>query len=292
MYFALYVAGIALFITSLVAYALYTTAAVPLWVSIPCSLLISYWTFRRLTRKDRLRKKLHSTPFPQKWRTILQDYVHFYRHLPDAQKPTFEKEIQVFIAEKRITGINTTITDTDKVLVAASAMIPVFGFSTWEYPNLTEVLLYPNSFNHDFETAGEDRSISGMVGNGFMNGKMILSKPDLYYGFKHPENKQHVGVHEFVHLLDMTDGAVDGIPEAFLDKQYVMPWIKMMHQEITKIARRESDIDLYGATHEREFFAVASEYFFQQPDQLKEKHPELYRMLNKVFRQDLASRFK
>lgn len=292
MYFALYVAGIALFIASLVSYGLHTTTSIPLWISIPCSLLISYWVFRRLTRKDRSRRKLRSIPFPQDWRTILQEHVNFYRRLPEEQKQVFEKEVLTFIAEKRITGIDTPITDTDKVLVAASAVIPIFGFSAWEYPNLTEILLYPNSFNHDFETAGEDRSISGMVGNGFMNGKMILSKPDLYYGFKYPENKMNVGVHEFVHLLDMADGAVDGVPEAFLDKQYIMPWIKMVHQEITKIAKSDSDINFYGATNEREFFAVVSEYFFQRPDLLKEKHPELYRMLNRVFRQDLASRFK
>lgn len=292
MYFALYVSGVALFIASLISYGLFTTSSIPLWISIPCSFLISFGIFRRLTRKDRLRKKLHRVHFPQHWRKILQERVDFYRHLSEEQKQVFEKEVQVFIAEKRITGVDTAVTDTDKILVACSAVIPIFGFPEWEYSNLTEVLLYPNSFNDNFETAGRDRSISGMVGNGFMNGKMILSKPDLYEGFNHPESNHNVGIHEFVHLLDMADGAIDGVPASFLDKQYMIPWIKMVHQEMAKVANRDSDISLYGATSEREFFAVVSEFFFQRPDLFKEKHPELYQMLNRVFQQDLASRFK
>ncbi|MGB0177285.1 MAG: zinc-dependent peptidase, partial [Owenweeksia sp.] len=84
-------------------------------------------------------------------------------------------------------------TEEDKVLVAASAIIPVFGFEEWDYSNLNEVLLYPDTFNPNFETSGKDRTISGMVGWGFMNGTMTLSKPSLHLGFSNKTSKENVG---------------------------------------------------------------------------------------------------
>ena len=122
-----------------------------------------------------------------------------------------------------------------------------------------------------------------MVGNGYMNGQMILSRAALIKGFSNSGGKENTAIHEFVHLLDKSDGATDGIPENLLAHEYVMPWLKMIHQEIGKIEEGRSDINPYAATSEAEFFAVAAEYFFQKPDEFKHKHPELYAMLNQIF---------
>ena len=86
----------------------------------------------------------------------------------------------------------------------------------------------------------------------------------------------------------MTDGDIDGIPEWLLGKKYVLPWLHLMHREIIKIHENDSDINPYGATSQAEFFAVASEYFFEQPEMLKENHPELFFLLDRIFsaRQD------
>lgn len=222
---------------------------------------------------------------------ILEEKVAFYRALDTNEKRRFEEEVTLFLRRTRVTGIGTAIDDTDKLLVAASAVIPVFAFKGWRYHSITEVLVYPNSFNADFETAGNEkgreRLITGMVGTGAMNGTMILSRQALHHGFQNNTDKQNTAVHEFAHLVDKADGAIDGIPENLLDKQYTLPWIKLMAEEIKKIEAGKSDINPYGATNQAEFFAVASEYFFERPQLLQQKHPELYTLLESVYDQNM-----
>ena len=252
-------------------------------------LLGLFMIWRRATRKYRRRKKILSTPFPQEWRKILTGHVIYYNHLPANEKPVFEKDIQVFLAEKRITGIKTSIDDTDRLLVAASAVIPVFRFRGWEYRNLSEVLLYPGSFNQQYET-GAGKTILGMVGTGAMDRMMILSKNALRQGFAIANDKKNVGIHEFIHLVDMSDGVADGLPEVLLQNQYAIPWLNLVEEEMENIFNRKSGINPYGATNKQEFFAVVSEYFFERPHLLKQKHPEIYAMLEKIFRQKATDR--
>ena len=251
-----------------------------------------YSCYQVFTKKYRERLALIKTPFPDQWREILQHYVAFYRTLNKEEKARFETEVQIFLHEKTITGIKTVVDSTTSLLVAASAIIPVFGFPEWEYENLGEVLIYPGPFNKDFETEGEGRTILGMVGTGQMNGIMILSQPALLAGFKINNDKKNVGIHEFVHLLDASDGTYDGIPERFLEHQYVEPWIRVMHEEIERIRAGESSLDAYGGSNPTEFFAVAAEYFFEHPKSLEKDRPQLYLLLSKVFNQDTKNRFK
>ncbi len=113
---------------------------------------------------------------------------------------------------------------------------------------------------------------------------MILSKPALHRGFEDKHSKSNVGIHEFIHLLDKADGEIDGIPEVIMEQQYVIPWLKLMHDEIEEIKSRQSDINPYGATNKAEFFSVASEYFFNRPLLFEKKNPELFELMEKVFR--------
>jgi len=227
--------------------------------------------------------------FNESYRAILLDKVNFYQQLSAANQAIFEKRMLHFLSHVTITGIKTTVEDEDRVFVAASAIIPIFGFPEWEYNNLNEVLLYPDTFSKDFSTASdEEKTVLGMVGNGAMQHMMVLSQPSLRQGFTNRTDKNNTGIHEFVHLLDKTDGAVDGIPENLADKQHLLPWIKRMHENIQQIMANRSDINPYGATNEAEFFAVVSEYFFERPDLLQSKHPELYNLLQTIFRQHLA----
>ena len=122
--------------------------------------------FSYVFRKDKWRKPTES--FPKEWRAILTKKVSFYNALSKEEMIHFETRVHEFILNHRITGISTDIDITDQVLVAASAIIPVFRFPHWKYANLYEVLIYPNPFNDNFETAGKERSILGMVGTGYM----------------------------------------------------------------------------------------------------------------------------
>lgn len=226
--------------------------------------------------------------FKVEWRVILIEKISFYNGLTPVNKTRFETEVLYFLNTVRITGVNISVDDTDKLLVAASAIIPIFAFKNWRYTNITEVLLYSSSFNEQYETTGNDRKILGMVGDGFMNGSMLLSKPALHLGFANETDKHNTAIHEFVHLIDKSDGATDGIPENLLHKQYVLPWINLMAEKIAEINTGKSDINPYGGTSKAEFFAVVSEYFFERPQLLKTKHPQLYALLKHMFKTDVA----
>lgn len=233
------------------------------------------------------RKRVKVTdPVPPLLRQTLQQRVPFYRQLNESEKSAFEERVAGFLSQVRITGVKTRIEDIDRTLIAASAIIPIFNFPGWEYRNLHEVLLYPDSFDYEYKQEGDGRHILGMVGSGAMNHVMILSQFELRQAFINETGKSNTALHEFVHLLDKTDGEIDGIPEALMDKKYIVPWLQLMQEGIKNIYNNRSDINPYGATNQAEFLAVAAEYFFERPDLLKEKHPELYLMLEQMFAGD------
>jgi len=215
---------------------------------------------------------------------LLNSEVGFYQNLSQVEKTNFERRVIEFLKEVHIEGVGTQITELDRVLIASSAIIPVFGFAGWKYKNLSNVILYPNTFNKEFQFEGNsNRNILGMVGGGFMNGQMLLSRAALYNGFSKSLGQENAAIHEFVHLLDKSDGETDGIPENLMAHEYSIPWLKMMQEEMNKIERGKSDINPYALTNEAEFFAVTSEYFFSKPEKFQDKHPELYEQLSRIF---------
>lgn len=223
-------------------------------------------------------------PGLQTEKQLLQQHVLFYQGLSAEEKARFEEGLRKFLEKVHITGIKTTVEDLDSVFVAAAAIIPIFAFKDWEYQNIHEVLLYPGSFNEDFQLTGDGRTTIGMVGNGPMQNTMILSQQDLRNGFLNQSDKSNTAIHEFVHLVDEADGDTDGLPEALLQHPYVLPWLQHIHQEIEQIKAGKSDINPYGAISEAEFLAVAAEYFFERPQLMEEKHPALFGMLQKIFK--------
>ena len=248
-------------------------------------ILAVFYTVKFLQKK----KVTVTDPVPPLLKNILEERVPFYQQLTKVKQTEFEERAAHFLMQVKITGVKTVVEETDRVLIAASAIIPIFNFAGWEYKNLHEVLLYPDSFSHEFEQQGGERNILGMVGSGAMNHVMILSQFELRQSFSNESGKNNTAIHEFVHLLDKTDGEIDGVPESLLDRQYIKPWLQLMQQKIQEICDDRSDINPYGASNEAEFFAVASEYFFERPDLLKEKHPELYELLLKTFHPALAT---
>jgi Mlc titration factor MtfA (ptsG expression regulator) len=246
-------------------------------------LIALYFIFRKRTRKVD-----SNLLIGEQEREILEENVSFYQRLEKDARLSFEGMIDAFLADVRIEGVGVVLEPLDRLLVACSAVIPVFGFGNWKYQNLSTVLLYPDTFNKDFQFEGGDRNILGMVGTGYMNGQMVLSRSALRQGFSTSSGKENTAIHEFVHLLDKSDGSTDGIPENLMAHQYVIPWVKLIHQEMLKIKQGNSDINPYAITNEAEFFAVVSEYFFEEPKELKEKHPKLYELLSNTFSQHPA----
>lgn len=178
-----------------------------------------------LWQKGRGKQVAH---MPATWKEVLDSKVLFYHNLPVDQKTRFEWDVMRFLSRVRISGVQTDVDITDKLLVASSAAIPVFGFPHWDYTFLHEVLLYPSAFDTNFNINNRDEVVTGMVGSGTMEGKMILSKPALHAGFANSTDKQNVGVHEFIHLLDKEDGSVDGIPATLAAHPHAIPWLKLV----------------------------------------------------------------
>ncbi|MCX2743756.1 zinc-dependent peptidase [Mangrovivirga sp. M17] len=257
------------------------------FVSFGVLLLFVYYTYNQFT-KNKKSKKIKT--FPAEWRILLNQHVSFYNSLSKEEKGRFENKILEFLDACRITGIKTSVDPLDKILIASSAVIPIFQFPDWQYTNLNEILLYPSHFNHKFETTGEDRRILGMVGNGYMEGKMILSKEALRRGFQNETDKKNTAIHEFIHLIDKADGVIDGVPNIIFEKQYIIPWLDLINKKIEEIYNGNSDINPYGGTNQAEFFSVICEYFFERPKLLESKHPELYSQLEKIFKHDMTSR--
>ena len=221
------------------------------------------------------------------WTVFMNETVAFYRNLDQADKNLFEERARLFLETTPVEAGQFEVTDQDRLLVAASAVIPVWGFPDWHYFNVSKVILLPASFNEKFECGQPDSVITGMVGTGPMSGKLALSKPALHLGFMNSNDKHNVGIHEFVHLVDMSDGDCDGFPERLKKHAYSIPWFELVEEKITDIDRKRSNIRDYGATNKAEFLAVASEYFFERPKLMASKHPKLFQALSELYQQDV-----
>jgi Mlc titration factor MtfA (ptsG expression regulator) len=250
-------------------------------------LLLSSGLYWFLRRKCRRRLAVTQRPFSAVWEAILRSRVAFYQGLDEAGKTRFRKLVQIFLAEVQITGVRTDVDETIRILVAASAIIPIFGFQDWEYHRLSEVLVYPASFNQEYQSEGQDeRNILGLTGLGHLTGVMILSKPALLSGFSGNSDKENVGIHEFAHVIEQEE-ASHGLPKE-VRPDIVREWVAYVGRELAHPQANQAHINKYGYTNEHEFFAVLTEYFFKSPEVLEQQDPILYKMLREMFHQDPA----
>ncbi|UXP31818.1 M90 family metallopeptidase [Reichenbachiella agarivorans] len=269
--------GIAIFVSLIVVIGVWRGTIDTLWLTVVAMVLVGLGY--NLIAKNRTML----VAFDPIWRNVLMDKVKFYVELDESGRQEFEKRIVQFFSAIRVSGVDFAMDDECRLLVASSSIVPFWDLPQWQYGQLQEVLVYSSHFDENYEV-GSDHHILGMVGSGGnMAHVMLLSKPALYLGFENNSNKHHVGFHEFAHLLDKSDGEVDGIPELFLPKEMVNPWTKLVHREITRIKENHSDVDPYGATSDAEFFAVISEYYHKRPEILEKKHPDLFKMLQMIY---------
>jgi Mlc titration factor MtfA (ptsG expression regulator) len=256
-----------------------------LWPFVGLSPFAYWWVRRRCLR----RLAVMQQPFPAAWDTILHTHVTFFRTLDAAGQARFRQLIQIFLDEVRITGIRTTVDDTIRVLVAASAVIPIFGFHDWTYHRLHEVLIYPDAFDDAYRTSGgKEETIVGLAGLHHLSGVIILSKPALLAGFDHPLGHHHVGVHEFAHVIEREEEEYGLPPE--VPWMAVRQWVRYVAKELTRPSGRRAHLAPYAYTNEHEFFAVLAEYFFTSPGSLERHDPALYALLRELFHQDMRAR--
>ncbi|MHB9099022.1 MAG: M90 family metallopeptidase [Syntrophales bacterium] len=251
---------------------------------------------------DHRRKKLAETPFPPPWEEIVRRNVIHYCMLDAAERTRLQAFIQIFIAEKQWEGCGgLELTDEIRVTIAAQACLLLLGLPHDFYRNVQSILVYPSTvippqrkLGH-FETAlAPLETVQPIIGQAFRQGPVILIWDAVLSGSRHPEQGHNVVYHEFAHKLDMLDGAADGTPP-LRDRDEYRDWVSVCSREYLRLKHnaergRKSFLSDYAATSEAEFFAVATEQFFDQPLRMKEHAPDLYRVLNEYYRQDPAER--
>jgi len=248
--------------------------------------------------RNRRRKRLRSQPFPQSWLTIIKKNVPFYERLPQADQGELQGHIQVFLAEKCFEGCGgLELTDEIKVTIAAQACLLLLHRETDYYPRLITILVYPYAYvAKSVQPIGGGVVLEGetaRLGEAWIAGVVVLSWDDVRQGASDLHDGHNVVLHEFAHQLDQQDGSADGVPILEHRSQYVT-WARVLSDEYDQLRRdteqcRTDVIDAYGATNPAEFFAVATECFFEKPIQLRRKHPQLYEELKAYYRQDPAS---
>ena len=244
--------------------------------------------FTRRKKRERLKAK----PFPREWTDILERNVAVYRRLPERDQRELQGHIQVFLAEKHFEGAGgLNLTDEIRVTIAAQACLLLLHRDTDYYPELTTVVVYPSGY-----TAEEERYIGGGVWEEGPEHRLghtarelralVLAWDAARHGAMDPSDGNNVVLHEFAHQLDFENRGADGTPVLETRAEY-LTWARVMSDEFQRLRAGDSYvIDAYGAKNPTEFFAVATEAFFERPRALKLLHPDLYLALQKFFRQD------
>ena len=250
--------------------------------------------FRR-RRRERIRKR----PFPPAWLEIVERNVPCYARFTPDEQAELRGRIQVFLAEKRFEGCGgLEITDEIRVTIAAQACILLLRRKTDEYPRMRTVLVYPHPYraNH-IQLLPDGTILEGVhtrLGESWYRGPVVLAWDDVLRGAADIHDGHNVVFHEFAHQLDSESGANEGAPVLPRRSMYIA-WARVLGHEYEHLIEdlkhdRRTFIDAYGATNPAEFFAVVTEAFFEQPVQLKQRHPELYEQLAAFYQQDPAAR--
>ena len=247
--------------------------------------------------KRRRRQRVRRVPFPGQWLPYIERNVPMYARLPEAQRRELLGHVLVFLGEKRFEGAGgLELTDEIRVTIAAQACVLLLGVEDHDYyRRLRSIVVYPHAYRVTREE-GDGHIVhethSGRLGESWQDGAVVLSWHSAKRGAADPRDGKNVILHEFAHQLDQEDGAADGTPE--LDWAAYAPWARVLSRHYLELRAHRGKpkplLDRYGATHEAEFFAVATECFFERPLALRTRHPELYAELQRYFGQDPAER--
>jgi MtfA peptidase len=244
------------------------------------------------------RARLRWQPFPSAWRGILRRRMPYFARLPADLQLQLKRHIQVLVAEKPFIGCaGLVVSEEMRVLVAAQASLLLLNRGPSYFPDLREVLIYPGAFvvrRHRHDAAGlvsEDRQV--LSGESWQRGQVILSWDDVVAGAADPGDGRNVVIHEFAHQLDQHNGPANGAPFLGRRDRY-QGWSAVLGAAFAelqqRVARGEATlIDAYGASDPAEFFAVASEVFFERSQALADEQPALYGQLAAYYRVDPRS---
>lgn len=239
--------------------------------------------------------KLFKTPLPDDWITLLEDNVSLYVRLPNELKTHLHGCIQLFIAEKEFIGRGLDITEQVRLTIAGNACMLLLQGQKRRFPGFSSILVYPDTYvakQVSREGSLEATKDSRRAGESWFRGPIVLSWGDTLRGSLNAKDGHNVVIHEFAHKLDEQSGRMDGLPRLRKSAHY-SEWASVLSEEFDALKYRSqrgknSVMDEYGTVSAPEFFAVASESFFEKSKQMKKKLPELYEQLSRFYNIDPA----
>jgi hypothetical protein len=259
------------------------------------ALLIVAWLVAEPFVAERRRSRLRARTFPAAWRGIIDRRVPYASRLPRELRARLEGHVQVFMAEKNFVGCDGfEITEEVRVTIAAQACLLVLNRKSYYFPRLRDILVYPGAFVVESVVpvgpALQSHMSRVLSGESSARGQVVLSWSDVLEGAAHPGHGRNVVIHEFAHQLDQEKGYANGAPWLGRRDRYAR-WSRVMGEEFGRLqynaaTGQPSLLSHYGAVDPAEFFAVASEAFFEQPRLVAHLHPALYAELCGVYRVD------
>lgn len=249
---------------------------------------VIFWPRMRYSR-------IQKAPFPEAWQQTLEKRLPFVARMPEAEQEQLKLLIKVFLADKRFYGCaGQQINDDIRVTVAAQACLLLINQNRMPYPDLDSILVYPSTFTATREVADELGLVStdhiAMLGESWEQGKVVLAWDNVEKGVMNLRDGENVVLHEFAHQLDHESGSTNGAPVLNTRGAY-KSWAHVFTEEFEDLQNdamygKESLLDHYGATDPAEFFAVATETFFERPREMAAHHEELYKLLKEYYRLD------
>lgn len=228
---------------------------------------------------------MSAQPLPQPWIGILEERVPFFHDLKEPLRQRFLDRLKIFVWEKAwIEAGGMEIDDEVKVVVSAAAVRLGLYLDDSIYDRLSELVIYPSHYHHPDGDAV-------VFGEAHAWGTVVLSWDAVLGGLSNPDDGHDTATHEFAHVLDRNSGSFNGTPQLHARGDY-RSWALVLDHHFQRLRNRKQVerrvLRDYGATNEAEFFAVATESFFEKPEQMLERTPELYEQLRRFYGFDPA----
>jgi MtfA peptidase len=242
----------------------------------------------------RLKRALAQPMSPTQQALLARSLPVYGRMAPELQQQ-LQRLVQQFLHQKKFVGCDgLEITDEIRISIAAQACLLLLNRPTRVYPQLQLILVYPSAFlarRQQVDGAGVvTETRQDMLGESWSDGRVVLSWDHVQHGASDFIDGQNVVLHEFAHQLDSESGSNNGAPYLGSSENY-RSWSAVLSRDFANLRvdamyRQQSVIDHYGATSPAEFFAVATETFFEKPYQMAEGHGALFAELMKYYRVD------
>ena len=254
------------------------------------------WVLRLQLQRSR-RNNLFLKPLPPDWIQILEKNVSIYSLLPQNLREELYGRINIFLDEKEFIGCaELQISNEIRVTIAGNACILLLKRDKRCFPRFTTILIYPDTYvSREVKSDGlvvvHEESVR--AGESWYRGPVVLSWADVMRGSLNNSDGHNVVLHEFAHKLDEENEIMNGLP-VLRDSSHYAEWAEVLTKEFDSLLIRidrgtNSVIDAYGAVSPSEFFAVATESFFEKPLLMKNKLPDLYQQFRRFYNLDPAA---